>query len=175
MSSMISGKIGLVQIEWVTFSSARKGSGQVRVNDRVYNASWVVDSFGLWLELPHGVFGFDCHPILDDEGRVTYQLRSRQGIENHSSLSFLRGSAETLTNELTHKKKARRIKSQMPGKVIRLNVKSGDIVEKDEVLLVMEAMKMEHHLQAPRDGTVSEVTVREGMQVAKGKVLVRLG
>jgi 3-methylcrotonyl-CoA carboxylase alpha subunit len=39
----------------------------------------------------------------------------------------------------------------------------------------MEAMKMEHHLQAPRDGTVSEVTVREGTQVAKGKVLVRLG
>ena len=62
----------------------------------------------------------------------------------------------------------------MPGKVLSFAVKVGDDVKAGQAVAVMEAMKMEHHLQAPRDGTVSEVTVREGMQVAKGKVLVRL-
>jgi biotin carboxyl carrier protein len=175
MSSSISGKIGSIQLEWITFSSSRKGSGKVKVDGRVYDVSWTMDSFGLWLELSHGVFGFDCQPVSDDEGRVTYQLRSRQGIENHPSLSFVRGSDGAGAGELVQKKKARRIKSQMPGKIIRLNVKAGDRVEKDEVLLVMEAMKMENPIRASHAGKVSTVTVTEGQAVETGAELLILG
>ena len=62
----------------------------------------------------------------------------------------------------------------MPGKVIALNVKAGDQVEKGQVLAVMEAMKMEHALAAPRDGIVQSVPVALEAQVPEGQILVEL-
>ena len=62
----------------------------------------------------------------------------------------------------------------MPGKVIALNVKAGDTVEKGQVVAVMEAMKMEHSLTAPRDGVVEATGAEVGAQVPEGEVLVAL-
>ena len=62
----------------------------------------------------------------------------------------------------------------MHGRVVRLHVQAGDTVKAGQLLLVMEAMKMEHHLHAPKDGTVARLAVSDGMQVAKGKVLLSL-
>ena len=66
------------------------------------------------------------------------------------------------------------IKAPMPGKVLALNVKSGDSVSKGQALVVLEAMKMEHSLPAPRDGVIGEVAVSMGDQVADGDVLVAM-
>ena len=66
------------------------------------------------------------------------------------------------------------VKAPMPGKVIALNVKAGDPVEKGQVLAVMEAMKMEHALAAPRDGIVDSVPVELEAQVPEGQILVEL-
>jgi acetyl/propionyl-CoA carboxylase alpha subunit len=60
----------------------------------------------------------------------------------------------------------------MPGKVIRVDVSAGDEVSAGQVLLVLEAMKMEHTLRAPHDGTVIEVDPRPGDQVEAGAVLL---
>ncbi|MCI4644266.1 MAG: ATP-grasp domain-containing protein [Hyphomonadaceae bacterium] len=62
----------------------------------------------------------------------------------------------------------------MPGKLIALNAEAGASVVKDDVLAVMEAMKMEHALVAPRDGVVEAVSAVVGDQVAEGDVLVAL-
>ncbi|MEM7615492.1 MAG: biotin/lipoyl-containing protein, partial [Pseudomonadota bacterium] len=67
-----------------------------------------------------------------------------------------------------------RIVAPMPGLVRRLSVAPGQEVTAGEVLLVLEAMKMEHSLRAPRDGTVGAVRVAEGSQVAQGDMLVAL-
>ncbi|MGB5703959.1 MAG: acetyl-CoA carboxylase biotin carboxylase subunit [Polyangiales bacterium] len=53
----------------------------------------------------------------------------------------------------------------MPGKVIELRVAEGDSVQAGQVLLIMEAMKMEHTVTAPHDGTVAQVSVAAGDQV----------
>lgn len=66
------------------------------------------------------------------------------------------------------------VKSPMPGKVIAVNVKAGDSVVQGDVLAVMEAMKMEHSLAAPRDGIVETIGVEIGTQVSEGVVLVSL-
>ena len=66
------------------------------------------------------------------------------------------------------------VKAPMPGKIIALNVKAGDTVEKGQVVAVMEAMKMEHALTAPRDGVVEAVGAKLGAQVPEGEVLVAL-
>ena len=66
------------------------------------------------------------------------------------------------------------ITAPMPGKIIALNVAAGDSVSKDDALVVMEAMKMEQTLTAPRDGVVAEVGAEVGELVADGALLIRL-
>ena len=59
----------------------------------------------------------------------------------------------------------------MPGSVVRVAVGVGDRVEAGQVLVVLEAMKMEHSVHAGVAGTVSEVDVAEGDQVETGRIL----
>ncbi len=67
------------------------------------------------------------------------------------------------------------VKAQMPGKVIRLLVHIGDHVKAGEGVLVLEAMKMEMQITAPASGTVTDITVAAGDQVAAGDVLAHVG
>ncbi len=67
-----------------------------------------------------------------------------------------------------------RLTAPMPGKVISIAVKAGDAVRKGQPLAVMEAMKMEHTIAAPADGTVAEVLYAPGDQVAEGAELLKL-
>jgi 3-methylcrotonyl-CoA carboxylase alpha subunit len=67
-----------------------------------------------------------------------------------------------------------RLTAPMPGKVISIAVKAGDTVRKGQPLAVMEAMKMEHTIAAPADGTVAEVLYAPGDQVAEGAELLKL-
>ncbi|MFN0025891.1 MAG: acetyl/propionyl/methylcrotonyl-CoA carboxylase subunit alpha [Acidimicrobiales bacterium] len=60
----------------------------------------------------------------------------------------------------------------MPGKIIEVRAVMGDAVRAGQVLVIMEAMKMEHHLSASVDGTVTEVRVAVGEQVDNGAVLL---
>jgi len=62
----------------------------------------------------------------------------------------------------------------MPGLVKVLSAAAGDTVTKDQPLVILEAMKMEHTLKAPRDGVIGEVLVAEGEQVTDGTVLLAL-
>ena len=66
------------------------------------------------------------------------------------------------------------IAAPLPGIVKALNVGPGTVVAAGDVLAVMEAMKMEHSLTAPRGGTVAEVTVRVGEQLEEGALLIVL-
>jgi 3-methylcrotonyl-CoA carboxylase alpha subunit len=62
----------------------------------------------------------------------------------------------------------------MPGKVIAVHVAEGDKVKRGQALLVMEAMKMEHTIAAPGEGTVKELLYGVGDQVAEGAALITL-
>ncbi|HSV54082.1 MAG TPA: acetyl/propionyl/methylcrotonyl-CoA carboxylase subunit alpha [Burkholderiaceae bacterium] len=67
-----------------------------------------------------------------------------------------------------------RLTAPMPGKVVSFAVKAGDKVNKGQALAVMEAMKMEHTIAAPADGTVAELLYAPGDQVAEGSELLKL-
>jgi biotin carboxyl carrier protein len=66
------------------------------------------------------------------------------------------------------------VSSQMTGRVIKVNVKPGDSVSEGDVLLVVEAMKMENEITSPLSGTVKEVSVAAGARVSEGDMLVLL-
>ena len=67
-----------------------------------------------------------------------------------------------------------RLTAPMPGKVVSFAVQAGDVVKKGQPLAVMDAMKMEHTIAAPADGTVAELLYAPGNQVAEGAELLRL-
>ena len=73
-----------------------------------------------------------------------------------------------------HQELGGRLTAPMPGKVVSFAVKAGDAVKQGQVLAVMEAMKMEHTLVAPEDGTVDELLYAPGDQVAEGAALLKL-
>ena len=60
----------------------------------------------------------------------------------------------------------------MPGVMLDVRVAPGDEVRRGETLMILEAMKMEHHINAPADGIVAEVRVAKGQQVDSGTVLI---
>ncbi len=65
-----------------------------------------------------------------------------------------------------------RVIAPMPGRVLRVLVKPGDQVAHRQGLVVVEAMKMENELTAPKAGTVTEVAIAEGASVEAGRLLV---
>ena len=64
------------------------------------------------------------------------------------------------------------VKAPMPGRVVKLLVQIGDRVAARQGVVVVEAMKMENELRAPRDGVVRDIRAREGASVDAGAILV---
>ena len=69
---------------------------------------------------------------------------------------------------------AETINAPMPGNIVNVQVKAGDTVTKGQVLLVLEAMKMENEIMAPRDGVIAGVHVNKGDSVDSGKLLISM-
>ena len=68
-----------------------------------------------------------------------------------------------------------KVKAPMPGLIVKVLVQPGDKVEKGDVLLNFEAMKMENQLKSPVSGTIRELKTNPGAKVDKGQVLVEIG
>ena len=66
------------------------------------------------------------------------------------------------------------VNAPMPGNILKVNVNVGDKVKEGQVLVVLEAMKMENEIMAPKDATVTQVVVSKGSTVDTGAPLVVL-
>ena len=178
--SEIKGKVG----EWeFTFKTPPRGLvGEVHFSakgpggvETLTVASWRRDRDGIWIELPYGVFGFDLTGEVGDDGLVRYDLTERGQARAYGQISFLRSGEESVSASAGAVKKDVRIRAQMPGKITRVLVAMGAIVEKDQPLFVMEAMKMENEIRAPQAGQVTQLKVTEGQAVETGADLCKLG
>ncbi|MBR6273450.1 MAG: biotin/lipoyl-binding protein [Lachnospiraceae bacterium] len=67
-----------------------------------------------------------------------------------------------------------KVEAPMPGKILKTPVNAGSSVKKGDVILVLEAMKMENEIVAPQDGTLVSVNVAVGQAVEAGEVLATL-
>lgn len=66
------------------------------------------------------------------------------------------------------------ITAPMPGNILRIEVTNGAAVKAGQILVVLEAMKMENEILAPRDGTVAQIIVQKGSTVETGSPLIVL-
>ena len=76
------------------------------------------------------------------------------------------GMSNTLTQKIND------VKAPMPGLVLEIKVKEGDVIEKGDPILVLEAMKMENVLKSPTEGVIKKVIVTKGDAVEKNHVLI---
>ena len=67
------------------------------------------------------------------------------------------------------------VNAPMPGNILEVNVNVGDAVKEGQVLVVLEAMKMENEIMAPKAGTVTQVLVSKGSTVDTGAPMVVIG
>jgi acetyl/propionyl-CoA carboxylase alpha subunit len=119
---------------------------------------------GMAYEAPVADEDFEADILMHDdavilfEGGETYVIEGRPPVRDLAALAAGDGD----------------IRSPMPGKVVTVGVALGDSVAKGQVLLVLEAMKMEHAMTAPFDGVVEALSVSTGDQVSEGVALARL-
>ena len=76
--------------------------------------------------------------------------------------------------EATSSEKNNEVMAPMPGLIVSVDVTEGQVVKEGEGMLVLEAMKMENMLAAPKDGTVKTITVEAGDKVEKNALLIEL-
>ena len=68
-----------------------------------------------------------------------------------------------------------KITAPLPGTILAVNVANGSAVKKGDVLMILEAMKMENEIMAPCDGAVTSVAVTKGASVESGTLLCTIG
>lgn len=85
------------------------------------------------------------------------------------------GKSEQRTSAPTAPKGTGFIKSPLPGVILQVYVKEGDIVKVGTKLLMLEAMKMENNINADKEGVVKSIKVKTGDSVLEGDVLIEIG
>jgi acetyl/propionyl-CoA carboxylase alpha subunit len=157
------------------------GKQQMKVEVSGAPGSWKVTVDGKevpsdWVPLPNG------HVSLILDGRVYDFLIDFSG---DSCSVFGRGGSYALrvsdSRRLRPQREVeeglaglQRLSAEMPGKVVRILVKQGDTVAYDQGLLVLEAMKMQNEIRAPKSGTVRDIGVAPGKAVTTGEFLLSL-
>jgi 3-methylcrotonyl-CoA carboxylase alpha subunit len=121
------------------------------------------DGQGLWVQWG----GARCLSQIDWQGETAH-IFTPQGATRITVLDPLAHAGEAA-------QEGGRLTAPMPGKVVSFAVKAGDKVKAGQPLAVMEAMKMEHTISAPKDGVVAELLYAPGDQVADGAELLKLG
>jgi biotin carboxyl carrier protein len=66
------------------------------------------------------------------------------------------------------------LRSQIPGKVIKISVSEGSEVKKDDVICVLESMKMQVSVKSHKDGVVKKIKIKDGATVAKNDVIAEI-
>lgn len=172
---------GQKSIEFVDFPVGNRGVVTLRIDGvGEKTVTYERDDHGLWLHYDGQRFGWDIVRSRSDQA-LNIDLSTRGPLALGEGMDFRRvvvlrgGEAQAnAAGGASGRSGVQRIKSEMPGKVVRVHVKAGAIVKEGDPLLVLEAMKMENEIRAQRAGRVTHVGVESGQAVESGAELLRL-
>ena len=100
-----------------------------------------------------------------------YEVTVEEVSEQEEKENCLSGEKTTHASSSSSAAEGEKITSPMPGNILSVNISNGARVKKGEVLMVLEAMKMENEIMAPRDGVIASVNVSKGATVESGTLL----
>lgn len=141
--------------------------GELSIDGKIYRYQW---------KKPELILRSDssAHLYLIQEHGETYQVRRFFSSAPELSGTVIRELDKKLGESRKSGAKSQKVKSQMPGKILRIFVKVGQSVQKGDPLLVMEAMKMENEIRASVPGVVSKIAIQESQTVESGFVLLQI-
>lgn len=121
------------------------------------------------------------HRVEDHQAEIEvngtrYEVELEQKVKAPKTPKLVRGKTPAHKGQhqpLTSKKVAT-VLAPLPGTILELKVKEGDSVQKEQLLLLMEAMKMENRVLAEAAGTIKAIKVEPGETVLQGQVLIEL-
>ena len=104
-----------------------------------------------------------CVELIGDDGRAPAQVASTVSVPEKTAAPAAETTAASGEGEV--------VKAPLQGSIVAVNIAVGDTVKKGDVVMVLEAMKMENEILAAADGTVAAVNVSKGSTVETGTVL----
>jgi len=105
-----------------------------------------------------------------------FQVELTKEVKTSKTPKLVRSAVSTKTEKkpLSAPAGLSKIEAPLPGSIFKITSKEGDTVKKGDVLMIMEAMKMENNILAESDGTIKSIKVKEGESVLQGDVLVEI-
>lgn len=152
--------------------SVENADQKIRVNGKTmdWDLQWISE------RKIHLIFenkSIEAELISFDKESKTIQIRLGNKISTLSIKDRFDILLEKLGMNNTNTGALKEIKAPMPGLILDLKVKPGDIVKKGDVVLILEAMKMENSIKSPGDGVVKAVKISLKQSVEKNQVLIQ--
>lgn len=127
-------------------------------------------------------YAVDIKDIEDNIAQVEvngtiYEVEIHREVKQSKTPRLMRPAVKHSYGEEAFKKKegvTPVVKAPLPGSVLRINVKEGDEVNRGDILLVMEAMKMENNIYSELKGRVKSIKVQPGQSVLQGDILMEI-
>jgi biotin carboxyl carrier protein len=152
--------------------SVEKNGDETRVNQKAitWDLKWMGDRK---IHLIQGSRSLEAELLVVDLEAKTLQIR----LGHRTTTLQLKDRFDLLLAEMgmnaVGSGSLKEIKAPMPGLILDLKVAPGDVVKKGDVVLILEAMKMENSIKSPGDGVVKEVKVSLKQSVEKNQVLLQ--
>ncbi len=120
---------------------------------------------------------FEKNTAIIEVNGTLYTVELHREVKKTKTPTLVRAEVPPSKREKIEKKErgsSNPVTAPLPGNIIKILVKPGDLVKKGQILLVMEAMKMENKIQSEKDGVVESVKVIPGSNVLQGDILIEL-
>ncbi|MBE0645188.1 MAG: hypothetical protein IH600_13985 [Bacteroidetes bacterium] len=161
------------RIEGKEFTIEHAEDGQFTVNGKIIDVTRVFAGDRQHLRI--GARSFDVSSLRKEEDDIGSYHILLNGMSLHVELEDERAALlKSLGGEKTTKVHSAVLRSPMPGKISRLLVSEGELIEAGQGVLILEAMKMENEIKAPAAGIVKAVRVSESEAVEKNAILIEI-
>jgi len=159
----------VVTIDEKKYSINMNHSENILMDDKTHQIEIIqLSDHTFKLELDGNIYHITTNKL--DSNRYSFLVNGHYFESNVRTL--LEEKAINLLSEKDDTDKIMKIKSPMPGLILRIDKKVGEKVDEGEPLILLEAMKMENEIRSPSAGIISEIIVEEGISVEKNQSLI---